>query len=124
MQFNIRALLAVMALVSVVCGVLFAASPLVALPLLCVALWITPAVWVSGVIYARRAWRPFFLGCVTAGFVPHSIACYHSLKLTASVMSDSTLVDLPDVFYYLDAIAISPNLLFAIIFLAPSVVSI
>jgi hypothetical protein len=122
-QFHIRTLLVVMVVVSMLCGVVFAASPLVAFPVLCVALWVSPSFWLCGILYARGAWRSFFIGGAAAGFVPHWIANYYSLRLTSSVLSGPMFVDLPEVFYYLDAVALSPNLMFAVVFLSPTVVA-
>ena len=77
MQFHIRTLLLLTAVVSLVCGVVFAASPLVAFPVLCFALWVSPSFWLCGILYGRDAWRSFFVGGTTAGFVPHLIANYY-----------------------------------------------
>ena len=62
MQFHIRTLLVLMVVVSLLCGVVFAAPPLVCVVVLCTILWVCPAVWVNGIVFGRGAWRAFFIG--------------------------------------------------------------
>lgn len=87
MQFNIRALLGVTAAVSVLCGIVFAAPPIVAAPILIGLLWISPSLWINGIIYGRGAWRPFFIGGTIAGLVPHLGALYYSAMVAVELLN-------------------------------------
>jgi hypothetical protein len=69
MQFRLRSLFILTALICVYLGVLNAPSQ-IALPLFCAAVWVTPAYWIAGVIYARDARRAFFIGGLAAGTAP------------------------------------------------------
>ena len=113
MQFTIRSLLVLTAIVSVLCGIVFAAPPILAVPLLCMILWVCPAFWVNGIIYGRGAWRPFFIGGFMAGLVPHLIALYFSITAVILVFSGQSLGDL------IDMNLPWPNLLISAILLAP-----
>jgi|GEM_PF-3080574 hypothetical protein len=86
MQFNIRTLLGVTAAVALLCGVVFAAPPIVATPILIGLLWISPSLWINGIIYGRGGWRPFFIGGTIAGLVPHCASLYASVMLVASLL--------------------------------------
>ena len=57
MQFRLRTLFIITAVVSVMCGLIFAAPPIVAIPIFCLTLWVCPAFWINGIIYGRGAWR-------------------------------------------------------------------
>ena len=113
MQFTIRSLLVVMALVSVLCGIVFAAPPIVAVPILCAILWVCPAFWVNGIIFGRDGWRAFFVGGFMAGLVPHLIALYFSVTAVILVFSGQSLNDL------IDTNLPWPNLVISAILLAP-----
>src|SRR6185436_17943236 len=54
MQFRLRTLFILTAIVCVYFGVLNA-PPFIAIPLYCAIVWLTPAYWIAGVIYAREA---------------------------------------------------------------------
>ncbi|HEX5102266.1 MAG TPA: hypothetical protein VFV87_00540 [Pirellulaceae bacterium] len=88
MQFHLRTLFVVTFAVALLCGVVFAAPPIVCLPVLCAMLWIGPAIWINGIIYGRGAWRPFFIGGVIVGLGPHLGALYYSYMLVVSLFSD------------------------------------
>lgn len=89
MQFPLRALFALMAVVSVFCGLVFGAPPIVTLPVLLVILWISPSVWINGILYGRGAWRPFFIGGTMGGLVPHLGALYYSIMSAVSMIGNS-----------------------------------
>jgi hypothetical protein len=91
MQFRLRSLFILTAVVSVMCGLIFAAPPIVALPIFCLILWVCPAFWITGIIYGRGAWRPFFIGGVMAGIGPHLASLYYSIMVVASLFDGSTL---------------------------------
>ena len=86
MQFNIRTLLGLMVVASVFCGIVFAAPPVVATPILIGLLWITPSLWINGIIYGRGAWRPFFIGGTIAGLGPHLGALYYSAMVAVALL--------------------------------------
>jgi hypothetical protein len=114
MQFTIRSLLVVTAIVSLLCGIVFAAPPIVAVPILCAILWICPAFWVNGIIFGRDGWRAFFVGGFMAGLVPHLVALYFSVMGVAVVISGEPLDDI------IGGIELPwPNLIIAAILLAP-----
>ncbi|HUE71662.1 MAG TPA: hypothetical protein VMP01_12320 [Pirellulaceae bacterium] len=114
MQFTIRSLLVVTALVSVLCGIVFAAPPIVAVPILCAILWVCPAFWVNGIIFGRGAWRAFFVGGFMAGLVPHLVALYFSIMAIVLVFSGESMDSV------IDGLELPwPNLLIAAILLAP-----
>ncbi|WP_425614776.1 hypothetical protein NA78x_004655 [Anatilimnocola sp. NA78] len=69
MQFRLRTLFILMAIVCVYCAVLNLPPP-IAIPLFCSIGWISPAYWVTGVVYARGATRAFFIGGISGGAVP------------------------------------------------------
>jgi hypothetical protein len=94
MQFHIRTLLVVMVAVSLLCGVVFAAPPIVCIAVLCTILWVCPAVWVNGIVFGRGAWRAFFIGGFMAGLGPHLGALYYSVMAAASLFEVSTWAEL------------------------------
>jgi hypothetical protein len=112
MQFNIRTLLGVTAAVAVLCGVIFAAPPIVAAPILIGLLWISPSLWINGIIYGRGGWRPFFIGGTMAGLVPHCGSLYTSVALVAEMLERGNWEEL----FVSDR---SQNLYVALTFLAP-----
>jgi hypothetical protein len=97
MQFHLRTLLIVMVAVSLLCGVVFAAPPIVCLPVLVTILWVCPAVWLNGIVYGRGAWRAFFIGGFIAGLGPHLGALYYSALAAGSVLSEGAWKDLMEV---------------------------
>jgi len=113
MQFNIRALLGLMVAVSVFCGIVFAAPPIVATPILVSILWISPSLWINGIIYGRGAWRPFFIGGTIAGLVPHLASLYFSVAVVATLFEGGGMTGLFEMNGH------SPNLNAAAAFLAP-----
>ena len=114
MQFNIRTLLAIMVVVSVFCGIVFAAPPVVATPILIGILWITPSLWINGVIYGRGAWRPFFIGGIMAGLGPHLGAVYYTVMVAVQLLDSNGWTEL----FEGDRMT---NLMIAAIFLFPGV---
>jgi len=113
MQFHIRSLLVVMVAVSVLCGVMFAAPPIVATPILLGLLWISPALWINGIVYARGGWRPFFIGGTMAGLVPHCASLY------ATVVVVVQLLDGGDWSRWFEVGDDWPNMYISLTFLAP-----
>lgn len=115
MQFHIRTLLALMVAVSLLCGLVFAAPPVVCIPVLCAILWVSPAVWVNGIVFGRGAWRAFFLGGLLAGLVPHLGALYFSFMIVGGLFDGGSLGD------FLEGDGPFPNLYVAIGWLVPGV---
>ena len=115
MQFNIRTLLAITAAVSIFCGLVFAAPPIVATPILIGLLWISPSLWINGIIYGRGGWRPFFIGGTIAGLGPHLGALYYTLMVAMQLLGGDGWDEL---FATNDRLA---NLSIAAIFLFPGV---
>ena len=96
MQFHIRTLLGLMVAASLLCGIVFAAPPVLAIPIMCGILWVCPAFWISGVVYARGRWRPFFIGGVMAGLAPHLAALFVSYLAITTLIGGDTLADVFD----------------------------
>ena len=94
MQFRLRSLFLLTAAVSVLCGLIFAAPPIVAIPIFCLILWVCPAFWITGIIYGRGAWRPFFIGGTLAGLPPHLASLYYSIMVVVSLFENNTLAEL------------------------------
>lgn len=86
MQFNIRFLLGLTAAVAVLCGIVFAAPTIVTIPVLIGLLWISPALWINGIVYGRGAWRPFFIGGTMSGLGPHVFALYYTLMIAVQLL--------------------------------------
>jgi hypothetical protein len=49
-------------------------------------LWISPALWINGIVYGRGGWRPFFIGGTMAGLVPHCTSLYMSAMVIGQVI--------------------------------------
>jgi hypothetical protein len=95
-QFNIRALLTLMVAVSLLCGVIFAAPPIVATPILIGLLWISPALWINGIVYGRGGWRPFFIGGTIAGLGPHLGAVYYTGMIAVQLFDTNSWTELTE----------------------------
>ena len=94
MHFRLRSLFILTAVVSVMCGLIFAAPPIVAIPAFCLILWVCPAFWITGIIYGQGAWRPFFIGGVMAGIGPHLASLYYSVMAIGSLFENSSWAEL------------------------------
>jgi hypothetical protein len=93
MQFGLRTLLVVITLAAIVCGTFVAPLPL-AVPALCLILWVSPAVWVCCAYFSRGRRQAFFLGGILAGMVPYLAAAILSVAYYAEWIHDG---DLPNV---------------------------
>lgn len=80
MQFRLRSLMIVMAIICIYCGILNA-PPFIAIPIYCSVVWLTPAYWIAGVIYAREAKRAFFIGGLAAGTIPFAVLSFFMLAM-------------------------------------------
>jgi hypothetical protein len=80
MQFSLRTLFILTAIICVYCGVLNAPQ-FIALPLFCALAWLSPAYWIAGVIYARDSRRAFFIGGLAGGAVPFLALVFYSLAV-------------------------------------------
>jgi hypothetical protein len=78
MQFRLITLFIITGIVCVYCGLLNAPS-FIAIPLFCAIAWLSPAYWISGVIYTREARRSFFIGGLAGGGVPFLALVFYSL---------------------------------------------
>jgi hypothetical protein len=93
MQFNLRTLLMVVTLSAVVCGTLVA-PPMLAVPVLCLILWTSPAFWLSSAYFSRGSRRAFFLGGCLAGLAPYLAAVILSIAYYAEWIDDG---DVPNI---------------------------
>ena len=84
MRIKLSLLFVGIAMIALVCGLLFM-TPIFIAGLFCMftIIW-TPAIWLTGAIYARGIWRPFFIGGMFTGFVPHMIAVYYGMMIVFS----------------------------------------
>lgn len=80
MQFRLITLFIITGIVCVYCSILNA-PPFIALPLFCAVVWLSPAYWVSGVIYTREARRAFFVGGLAGGAIPFLGLVFYSLAM-------------------------------------------
>ena len=80
MQFRLITLFIITGIVCVYCGLLNAPS-FIALPLFCAVTWLSPAYWISGVIYTREARRAFFIGGLASGAIPFLGLVFYSLAM-------------------------------------------
>ena len=78
MQFRLRTLFILTAVICVFCG-LITAPPFVAIPVFCGVSLLAPAFWVPGIIYGRDARRAFFIGGICSGTVPYLVLVFFSL---------------------------------------------
>jgi hypothetical protein len=73
MQFRLAHLITVSVIIAILCGLAFAAPPIIGTPLLGCFLAICPAIWFAGAFYARGHLQAFFIGGIAAGAVPFSV---------------------------------------------------
>lgn len=83
MQFRLLTVLILMAAVSVGCALLFAAPAWISIPALTLILWVSPAFWIAGVVYARGGRQAFFLGGLVAGAIPFLITSVYSMNFAS-----------------------------------------
>jgi hypothetical protein len=88
MQFRLMSLLLVMVAASVLFALMFAFPAFITLPVLTMVLWVSPSVWIAGVVYARGATQAFFLGGLVAGAVPFVIVASISGVMSVEFVSD------------------------------------
>jgi len=69
MQFRLRTLFIIMAVVCVYCATL-GMPALISLPVYSALAMLTPAYWITGVVYARGSRRAFFIGGLATGLGP------------------------------------------------------
>lgn len=82
MQFRLGTLLGLVTLVAVFCGVVFAAPLSVTAIVLCLTMWLSPAVWISGASYAQGGKQAFFRGGLICGILPFvAISSFGTLML-------------------------------------------
>lgn len=88
MRIKLSVLFIVIALIALVCSILFMA-PIFVAGLFCgfTIIW-APAIWLTGAIYSRGIWRPFFIGGMFTGVLPHIVAVYYGLMVVLTSTSD------------------------------------
>jgi hypothetical protein len=69
MQFRLITLFIITGIVCVYCAVLNLPA-VITFPLFCAVTWLSPAYFISGVIYTREARRAFFIGGLASGALP------------------------------------------------------
>ncbi len=88
MQFGIGRLILVVTLVAILCGLIFAAPPVIGVPLLSLFLLSSPAIWIAGIVYARGALQAFFIGGTVAGIAPWTAAFYWQMAIVVQAVGD------------------------------------
>ncbi len=81
MQYRLSTLLIIMALAGVYFGILNMPTFIAGFLFFAVAL-VSPAYWVTGMIYARNERRAFFIGGIAGGAVPYLVLGIFGLVLT------------------------------------------
>jgi hypothetical protein len=84
MRMKLSMLFVVTAMIALVFGILFMTPVFIAGAFCTFTLILTPAIWLTGAIYARGIWRSFFIGGMFTGFVPHLIAVYYGMLIIFS----------------------------------------
>jgi hypothetical protein len=79
MRLRLSSLLIVIALIALVLGILFMTPLFIAGAFCVITMILTPAIWLTGVIYARGIWRAFFIGGTLTGFMPHFVLVIYGL---------------------------------------------
>ena len=93
MQFQLRTLLTLITVAAVICAT-FVAPPVIAVPVLCLILWTSPVLWLSGVYACRGRRQAFFLGGTVAGTPPYLAAVILSIAYYAEWIDDGGLPDI------------------------------
>ena len=91
MQFRIASVLVATCVAAVILGA-FLFTPLMAAVFIAIALMaISPAIWITGIIFARGLLRGFFIGGVASGFIAHVVALYYLILVgfSSSNLGDS-----------------------------------
>lgn len=79
MRMKLSMLFIMVSMIAFILGILFM-TPLVIAGAFClITMCITPAVWLTGIIYGRGIWRAFFIGGMLTGFVPHFVIMVYAL---------------------------------------------
>lgn len=77
MRFKLSAIFFAISLVAAMCCLLFVAPLAITAVVVLFILLISPAVWLTGAIYARGGRQAFFIGGTLTGFVPYVISTYY-----------------------------------------------
>jgi len=84
MQYRLSTLLIVTALIGIYLGILNMPT-FIAVFIFFAAALVTPAYWVTGVIYARERRRAYFIGGIAAGAIPYLILVGFGLMIGMDV---------------------------------------
>jgi hypothetical protein len=76
MQFRLRTLIIAFSLIAVFCGLFFATPLVIEIPVLAMIVLLAPSFWICGACFGKGRSRPFFLGAICAGWLPHVILMY------------------------------------------------
>ena len=81
MRLKLSMLFILISMIALVFGILFM-TPVFIAGVFCVfTMILTPAIWLTGAMYAHGIWRSFFIGGMFTGFVPHLIALFYAWML-------------------------------------------
>jgi hypothetical protein len=75
-------------MIALVCGILFMTPVFISGAFCTFTMILTPAIWLTGAMYAPGIWRSFFIGGMFTGFVPHVVAVYYGIMMVFSSGSD------------------------------------
>lgn len=73
MRIKLSMLFSIISIVALVLGILFMTPLFISGTFCAITLILTPAVWLTGALYARGIWRSFFIGGICTGLVPHLV---------------------------------------------------
>ena len=93
MQFRLRTLLVAITFIAMHLAVFFAVPIYVELPLLAMVVLVSPAFWNCGACFAKGSCRPFFVGAICAGWIPHVALLYTGFGMVAPVFSGFSSVE-------------------------------
>ena len=91
MRMKLSMLFIAISMIALVFGILFMTPLFIAGAFCIITLILTPAIWLTGAIYARGIWRPFFMGGVFTGFVPHLILVIYGIM--GAISSGSAVIE-------------------------------
>ncbi len=79
MRLKLSMLFIFISMIALVFGILFMTPVFIAGVFCAFTMILTPAIWLTGAMYAHGIWRPFFIGGMFTGFFPHIVALYYAM---------------------------------------------
>jgi hypothetical protein len=89
MRFHLGPMLIVVALFSVLCGLIFTLPAMISLPLFTALLWVSPGTWVIGIVYGRGTQQAFCIGALMSGLAPYVLVGRYSVNACSELIERS-----------------------------------